>query len=88
MLSYHGAEAEAGQRGPDTQAVRHDAQQQQGPREGVDGDDGALLREETLGQAVAARRECRLRGAWKREGSLVSAYPVLTCNVRFPISGL
>lgn len=81
MLSYHGAEAEAGKRAPDTQAVRHDSQQQQGPRKGVDGDDGALLREETLGQAVAALRECRLHGSVEEGGEF--SFSMLTCKCTF-----
>lgn len=65
LLSYHGAEGEARNGAPDTQAVHHDGQQQQCPGRGVDGDDGALLREETLGQTVASLRERGLRGAWE-----------------------
>lgn len=65
------AEAETLQQAFHPQTVSQEQEEQTGAGGAVDGDDRALLREETLGQSVAAGRERR-----QDEAGVVSVPPV------------
>lgn len=62
------AEAEALQQAFHPQTVSQEEEQQAGAGRAVDADDRALLRQETLGQSIAARRHGRLGGEEDTEG--------------------